>query len=262
MPYPLQFRPNQLANLYDGTGALVTPSANCQLMKPMLAFQFNKLPEDIQHLGLAGGVIQRFVIQDNTWADLPFGPSNWGQSGLPAFTLQEEHNQDFWYVFDATEWALGTDLLVSGFASKKRLFPDQAVPVVIPAGSVAPLYTSPELVFGRAMKRTFPAAADEYYLLHVRWDQPFSLQTISKAGTGLIVRYRAYDGYPGAIPAGAIIDTGAGGPEFVNRTFSTSGAGHVGRTMFFRITNQDPVNAVTLVFVLWNMGNSVARNIE
>ncbi len=137
--YPLQFRPNGLCEVFTPGGVSLATNVDLQIMRPMLGLRFNQLNPDLDFFAQAGGVVLRFVLQNQDFANLFVGPPHWRMPSFPFFLRNEDFNFDPWYVLDAVPWddPLGGDQLLAGFASKKMAVKDAAVPIAAVALAMA-----------------------------------------------------------------------------------------------------------------------------
>jgi len=229
MPYPLAFRPNTLANLYDQAGALVTPNANCQVFRPLIGCQFNESPPDADPWLWPGGTLLRFSIEDATWGALFFGPSNWQLAGVPFFRLTEDPNGENWYVLDAVPWIYSSGLIVQGTASKRHALPDMSSTLALPAGGVAASYTGPLLRFGVMYAANMPPGYDKWFVLPTPAEiQGFTWQCYSSSAFPTVPICQLYQG-PQEGPT-SIVTSGATGRLIV-------GIAHVGAHGLIRFQN-------------------------
>lgn len=235
MPYPLEFRPNQLADLYDGAGGVVNTSVPLQLFRPLLALQFNTLPNDFREFARSGGQIHRFACEDATWGLLPFGPGSWEQNSLPSYVLAEDPLVRHWYVTDATIWkGPGGDPLVAGFAVKKHSFAPDETAVVLAPGAPLPALNNPYVHLGTYYDLTLPPGGDVWYQV---------------AMPGLVTSYlRTYEATAGGGPMKWIFWAGRP-PVLVNRADTALNewaqiinSASVGDTMWLEVLNLDGAN--------------------
>lgn len=137
--YPLQFRPNGLCEVFAPDGTSLATDVDLQIMRPMLGLRFNQLNPDLDFLAQAGGVVLRFVLQNQDFANLFVGPPHWRRPSFPFFQRNEDFNSDSWYVLDAIAWddPGGGDQFLAGFASKKLSVSDTAVAIAAVALTMA-----------------------------------------------------------------------------------------------------------------------------
>lgn len=195
MPYPLQFRPNQQCDIFDGQGNSVATNRPIQLFRPMLGLRFNRLDDDNDQHNVPGGQLHRFVLQSDYAANLLFGPPNWDSGGFPSYRLSEDPNVEDWAITDATIWtdAGGGEKLVSGFASKRRELFGTAVNA--PPSVVNPDGNTPLIDYGQPYLATLPPLSRNLWRLDFRQQQGFCIIVLAQTNSaGRTIRI--YGGSP------------------------------------------------------------------
>lgn len=183
MPYPLQFRPNQQCEVFDGLGNSVDTPVSIQLFRPMLAYRTNRLEDDNNQRSVAGGQLHRFVLQSDLAAELPYGPSSWSSFGFPFYQLAEDTLADSWFITDATIWddPGGGQQFVSGFASKKRLSPGSSRPA--PTPSANPIDAAAFLEYGQVWSFTIPGNSQNVWRIDLRQQQGVTMTVLTQTNS-------------------------------------------------------------------------------
>lgn len=180
MPYPLQFRPNQQCDIFDGQGASVAVNRPIQLFRPMLGLRLNRLDDDNDQHNVPGGQLHRFVLQSDYAANLLFGPPNWDSGGFPSYRLSEDPNVEDWAITDATIWtdAAGGEKLVAGFASKRRELFGTAVNA--PPADANPTGATALIDYGQPYLYTLPGNSRSLWRIDFRQQQGFSIVVLAQ----------------------------------------------------------------------------------
>jgi len=171
MPYPIEFRPNTICDVFDADDNSVDTGVSIQLFRPLLAYRTNKLDDDNRERNVPGGQLHRFVIQSDLVAELAYGPPNWASFGFPYYVLSEDTLGSKWAITDATIWddPAGGQQLTAGFASKKKLW--LGTSRAAPAPGAAPLNANPFLEWGQTYSVTIPGTSQIVWRVDLRQQQ-------------------------------------------------------------------------------------------
>jgi len=249
MPFPLQFRPNTTCKTFDGFGVAISTDVPIQLYRPLLNCQFNALPQDFFPISRSGGIIQRFALNDEDTFNALVGPPNWNQDRQPYFTLDEDPNDEQWFISDAIPWTdLTSYAILSGYASKKRAnLVDIVDPIELPDGDAAPAVTSPEILWGATYHRVFAHAEDAYYVLRNEPSSNGWWQIVQSTNYASQIQLRYSDGAPGA-------------PILRGNSTTTQLLlmnGSQAPILWVRLTNLDAVNAVEVTMLFTHLLNAL-----
>lgn len=239
--YPGIFRPTTLVALTDGYGHVAT-NLQCQLFKPLLAYQTNGPQTKITPvIPNAAGIILRGLCKTEAGSSVvpKPGPPYWRDNKDATMVLQEDPNGDVWTWLDAIPWDFtGGTKLWSFFSAKAYTPPPPPTPVT--AGASAAL--APLVVSGTTYVSTIPASSTGFVYLNRATGVPLSITTT--APTGTTMGMSTFGGDHSGVTA---IESG---PVTTPNTLSVTGAGHTGPDAIFSFANaamapQDVVFTIT-----------------